>query len=170
MISNHNILILAMGATIGAVGFAILFNLPPRLLSVAAIGGIIAVCTRNFLVFECHQSGMIGSFVGAVIISIIGVQSFRRLHAPIPVLTVPAVIPLVPGVLIYRLMFAIIDIRELSTEQLLRAIQSGVDSVLIIIGIAVGVATPGIFAQRSFDRQKLEEQERLLNKLHEKED
>ena len=170
MLPDNNYLLFATGALISSVGFSILFNLPPRLILTVAIGGIIAVCTRNFFIFELQQPPFIGTFVGAMLVSIIGVKGINWLHAPAQVLTVPSVIPLVPGVLIYRLLFAIINIRDLNVEELLRAIQSGVDAILMILGIAIGVAMPSIFAQRSFDRQKLEEQERLLNDTYQTDD
>ena len=167
MLPNINYWIFAMGASIGAIGFSVMFNLKPRLLIAAGIGGIIAVCTRNFCIFELHLSIVAGTFIGSIFVSIIAVKAVHWLHAPTQVLTVPAVIPLIPGVFIYRLLFAIINIRDLEIEELLVAIQNGVDAVLIILSIAIGVATPSIFAQRAFERRKLEEQERLLSEDYE---
>ena len=154
-------------AAMGAIGFSILFNLPPRLLFAAGIGGVIAVCTRNFCIFTMGWSSVTGTFIGATLVSIISLYAIHWLHAPTQVLTVPSVIPLVPGVLIYRMLFAIINIRDVSTEQLIHAIQAGVDAVMIILGIAIGVATPNIFADRRFERRKKEEQERLLKEAYE---
>ena len=145
MIPDNDYFIFATAAAIGAIGFSILFNLPPRLL-------------------------IAGTFIGATFVSIIGVYAVHWLHAPTQVLTVPSVIPMVPGVLIYRLLFAIINVRDLSTNELLRAIQSGVDAALIILGIAIGVAMPSIFAHRAFERRKREEQERLLKEEYETDD
>ena len=108
------------------------------------------------------MSAVAGTFIGATVVSIIGIQAVHWLHAPTQVLTVPSVIPMVPGVLIYRLLFAIINVKDLTVDELLRAVQSGVDAILIILGIAIGVAMPSIFANRAFERRKLEEQARLL--------
>ena len=170
MIPNNDYGIFALAAAIGAVGFSVLFNLPPRLLFAAAIGGVIAVCTRNFCIYDLHLSAVTGTFIGATIVSFIGVRAIHWFHTPTQVLIVPSVIPMVPGVLIYRLLFAIINIRDLNVDELLNAIQSGVDAVLIILGIAIGAAMPSIFAQRSFERRKHEEQERLLSEVYETDD
>ena len=48
MLPDSDYLIFALAAAAGAMGFSILFNLPPRLLAAVGIGGAIAVCTRNF--------------------------------------------------------------------------------------------------------------------------
>jgi uncharacterized membrane protein YjjB (DUF3815 family) len=80
---------------------------------------------------------------------------------------VPAVIPLVPGVLIYRLLFAIINIRRITVDELLSAVQSGVDALLIILAIAIGAAMPNIFANRSLERMSKKKFEKHLNEIYE---
>ena len=157
----------AIAAAIGAMSFAIFFNVPPRLLYAVAAGGAICVCTRNFFVFELGMSSAVGTLAGATLVSVIAMRAIHWLHTPSLVITVPAVIPLVPGVLIYRLLFAIINIRRITLDELLSAIQSGVDALLIILAIAIGAAMPNIFASRSFARASKEKQEKLLNEIYE---
>ena len=147
--------------------FAVFFNLPPRLLFAAACGGAICVCTRNFFVFELGFGSEIGTLAGATLVSLSAMKAVHWLHTPSLVLVVPAVIPLVPGVLIYRFLFAVINIRRISLDDLLLAVQSGVDAALIILGIAIGAAAPNIFAKRSFDQRSKEKQEKLLNEIYE---
>ena len=116
--------------------------------------------------FGLGLSSEFGTFAGATVVSIIAIRATHWLHTPMQVLIVPAVIPMVPGVLIARCLFAMIHIRELTLEQLLSAIQSGVDAALIILGIAVGAAVPNLFSARSFARKAQAEQERLLNETY----
>ena len=163
-------LLFAVAAAIGAASFAIFFNLPPRLLYAAACGGAICVCTRNFFIFELGFGSEIGTLAGATFVSLIAMRAVHWLHTPSLVLVVPAVIPLVPGVLIYRLLFAIINIRTLTLDELLSAIQSGVDALLIILAIAIGAAAPNIFASRTFAQASKEKQEKLLNEIYETRD
>lgn len=160
-------LIFALAAAIGATSFAIFFNLPPRLLIAVACGGAICVCTRNFFIFELGMSAAVGTLAGATLVSVIAVEAVHWLHAPSLVLVVPAVIPLVPGVLIYRLLFAIINIRRITIDELLSAVQSGVDALLIILAIAIGAAMPNIFANRSLARMSKEKLEKHLNEIYE---
>ena len=151
----------------GAIGFSILFNLPPRLLFAAGMGGVISVCTRNFCVFNLGWSAFVGTFIGATFVSVISLYAIHWFHAPTHVLTVPSVIPLIPGVLVYRMLFAIINIRDIPNDILIQAIQAGVDATLIIFGIAIGAAAPSIFANQRFERRMKEEQERLINEAYE---
>ena len=166
MLPGEDYFSFAIFAAIGAMGFSILFNLPPRLLYAVGIGGALAVCTRNFLVFSLGCSSAFGTLIGATLVSVIAVKAMHWLHTPMQVLIVPAMIPLVPGVLIYRFLYAGISIKTMTLDQLLLAIQSGVDASQIILAIAIGAAMPNIFASRRFERQRREEQERLLNEAY----
>ena len=170
IIPGSNYLRFAIAAAICASGFSILFNLPPRLLLAAGIGGAITICIRNFCIFGLGLSSAAGTFAGATAISIIGLKAIHWFHTPTPVLVVPSVIPLVPGVLIYRLLFDIINVSQLKNHELLSAIKSGVDAGLIILAIAIGAAMPSIFAHKIFERRKKEEQERLLKEVYENND
>ena len=164
---ESNYLLFAMAGAIGAASFAVLFNLPKRLLIAAAVGGAICVCTRNFFTFELGMSSAVGTLAGATLVSVLAVRAIHWLHTPSLVLVVPAVIPLVPGVLIYYSLFATINIHLLSTADLLEAIQIGVNAVLIILAIAIGAAMPAIFANRAFERASKEKQEKFLNEIYE---
>ena len=52
MVPHDPYYIYAIAAAIAAMGFSMIFNIQRRLLWVVALGGIIAVCTRNFVNFE----------------------------------------------------------------------------------------------------------------------
>ena len=64
MVPHDAYWVYAVAAAIAAMGFATIFNVQRRLLWVVAVGGIIAVCTRNFVNFELGYGPVIGSFMG----------------------------------------------------------------------------------------------------------
>ena len=79
------------------------------------------------------------------------IKAVHWFHVPNHVLTIPSVIPMIPGVLMYRMLFGIININVQSIDQvtpLMKAIESGVNSGLVIMCIALGVAIPNIFGRR----------------------
>ena len=94
----------------------LVFNVQRRLLWVVAVGGIIAVCTRNFVNFELGYGPVIGSFMGSFVVSLIAVKAVHWFHVPNHVLTIPSVIPMVPGVLMYRSLLALINMRGVVGE------------------------------------------------------
>ena len=170
VLTESNYPLFALAAAVGAASFAIFFNVPKRLLIAAALGGAICVCTRNFFTLELGMSSAVGTLAGATLVSVLAVKAIHWLHAPSLVLVVPAVIPLVPGVMIYYSLFALININRLSIADLLGAIQTGVSAFLVILAIAIGAAAPAIFANRSLARMSKEKQEKFLNEVYETRD
>ena len=48
---------------------------------------------------------------------------------------------MIPGVLLYRVLFALLNIQDITASTLLAMMRNGVEAVTIIIGIAIGVAS-----------------------------
>lgn len=163
MTPHNTYLDYAIAAAISAMGFSMIFNIPRRLLWVVAIGGIIAVCTRNFVNLGPSNGNVgldcglvIGSLAGATLVSIIAVKAVHWVHAPNHVLTIPSVIPMIPGVLMYRAVFSLIGMHGVIGEVTV-AMNNGVMASLATLCIAIGVAIPNIFVRRyiAADRRKL---------------
>ena len=162
-LSPHSIyLAQAVAAAISAMGFSIIFNIPRRLLPVVGVGGIITVMLRNFCVMELGTSQAFGSFLGAATVGLLALKAIHTFHTPNVVLTIPSAIPMIPGVLLYRLLFALLNISTITPAALLGGIRSRVEAIIIIIGIAVGVAIPNIFNQRHIEKVKQKRVARLL--------
>ena len=138
----------------------LIFNIQRRLLWVVAVGGILAVCTRNFVNFELGLGPVIGSFMGAMVVSLVAVKAVHWFHVPNHVLTIPSVIPMIPGVLMYRALVALINMHGVVGEVTV-AVSNGINASLIILCIALGVAVPNIFARRYIakDRQRFLKEE-----------
>ena len=154
MTPHNSYLSYATAAAISAMGFSMIFNIPKRLLPVVAVGGIIAVCTRNFVNLGpsnnnvgLDQGLIIGSLVGSSLISIICIKAVHVFHTPHHILSIPSVIPMVPGVLMYRALFGLIEMQGIVGE-LTEAFSNGVKASLTILCIAIGVAIPNIFARQ----------------------
>ncbi len=168
MTPHNNYIAYATAAAISAMGFSMIFNIPRRLLWVVAIGGIIAVCTRNFVNLGPSNNNIgldcgpiIGSLVGSSLISIICVKAVHMFHTPHHCLSIPSVIPMVPGVLMYRMLFALIEMHGVVGE-LTVAIHNGIRASLIILCIAIGVAIPNIFARQWIAPNRRKKLERLI--------
>ena len=172
MIPHHAYWEYAIAAAISAMGFSMIFNIQRRLLWVVAIGGIIAVCTRNFVNLGASTDNVgldmglvIGSFAGAVLVSLIAVKAVHWFHVPNHVLTIPSVIPMIPGVLMYRMLFGLINMNVKTLDEvtpLMKAIESGVNSGLVIMVISLGVAIPNIFGRRYIASSKNQHLKELL--------
>lgn len=162
MTPHHTFGEYALAAAISAMGFATIFNVPRRLMGWIAVGGIIAVCSRNFINLGPSNGNIgldlgpiLGTLCGSALISIINIKMVHLVHTPHQCITIPAVIPMVPGVLMYRALYAVIDMQGVVGEVTLAA-HNAINGSLLIICIAIGVAIPNIFARKWIapDRRK----------------
>ncbi|SET09732.1 threonine/serine exporter ThrE family protein [Prevotella sp. kh1p2] len=162
MTPHHTFGEYALAAAISAMGFATIFNVPRRLMPWIAVGGIIAVCSRNFINLGPSNGNIgldlgpiLGTLCGSALISIVNIKMVHLVHTPHQCITIPAVIPMVPGVLMYRALYAVIDMQGVVGEVTLAA-HNAINGSLLIICIAIGVAIPNIFARKWIapDRRK----------------
>ncbi len=166
MVPEHPYWMYATAAAISAMGFSMIFNIPKRLLPVVAVGGIIAICTRNlvslhpdaYCSFSLGQGGIIGSLAGSALVSVICIKAVHMFHTPHQILAISSVIPMVPGVLMYRCLFSLLTIPDAHGELASSFVTAGVNGVnasLIIGAIALGVAVPNILARRYVNASKM---------------
>ena len=172
MVPHHAYNEYMLAAAISAIGFSMIFNVPRHLLWVVAIGGIIAVCTRNIVNLGPSTDNIgldlglvIGSFVGSAVVSILACALVHPLHTPHQCLTIPSVIPMIPGVLMYRALFAFIDMHGIVGEVTV-AMNNAIQASLIILCIALGVAIPNVFFRRLINPRREQKLIQLLMKRH----
>ena len=168
MIPHHNYDEYMLAAAISAIGFSMIFNVPRHMMLFVALGGIVAVCTRNFVNLGASSGNVgldmgliVGSFVGSAVISIICCFMVRRLHTPHQCLSIPSVIPMIPGVLMYRALFAFINMHGVIGEVTV-AMNNAIHASLIILFIAIGVAIPNIFFRRMINPKREQKLMELL--------
>ncbi len=162
MIPHGGYLGYAVAAAIAAVGFSMIFNVPRRVLAVIAVGGVISVCTRNFVNFDLGCGPVIGSFLGSMMVSLISIKAVHWFHVPNHVITIPSVIPMIPGVLLYRFALGMVHVSN-ETLSISSTLTNGVNAALIILAISIGVAIPNIFARRYIARDRRERLEKMLS-------
>jgi len=130
----------------GALGFAILFNVPPRTLLIiwvlGAIGGLLKLFSMQF-----GLSVITGTLLGASTVGLLSILAAYNKSAPPLVFSTPAVIPLIPGVFIYKTMIGIMklsgNIDNATYMQVLsETINYGTKAVFILLCISVGVSLP----------------------------
>lgn len=99
-------------AFIVAVGFAVLFNTPRRVLWVAGLLGGLGHCIRFAMV--SHGIGLVtATLAGALFIGLAGIVLSHRVHVPPVVFTMPACITMIPGLYAYRAMLGCIRLTDL---------------------------------------------------------
>lgn len=152
--SAREIVIRLVFSTVSTVGLSILFYIRPRRLPLATLGGFLTyavyllVHTVLASEFVCN---MLASLAGALYAELLA----RRTRVPVTVYTIPCVIPLVPGSVLYRTMSSLVQSR------LSDAVTYGLNTVTVALGIASGIVAGSVLAilYRSL-------RERLRNRRH----
>jgi uncharacterized membrane protein YjjB (DUF3815 family) len=139
-------------AGFAALGFAILFNVPPRTLFaiwyLGALGGI-----SKFLMLDLNLNIILSSLIGATVVGVLSVPLAHKINSPQLIFSIPAVITMVPGVLAYRMMLGLMKIsvhtNDLNMDGvLIDTIQNGMKAIFILLSLAVGVAVPMLITRR----------------------
>lgn len=172
MTPHHSFLSYAIAAAISSMGFATIYNTPKRIMPVIAVIGILAVCTRNFVNLGpsngnvgLDQGIIIGSFVGSCVASLIATKSQHLHHVPHQVIAIPAVIPMIPGVMMYRALFGFIQMDGVVGE-LTFAFNWAIKASLVILFIALGVAIPNVFVRRMIQPKRKQKLLKLVEERH----
>jgi uncharacterized membrane protein YjjB (DUF3815 family) len=138
---------------VAAIGFSILFNVPPRtiiaIMLLAAIGGL----TKVFLL-HWGMGVILASLAGSSIIGILSISAAHYRHAPPTIFSIPAVIPMVPGVFAYRMMLGFIKLAgdpssPTYTSILSETVNNGIKTIFILMVLAVGVSIPMLVTRKT---------------------
>ena len=137
---------------IAAIGFAVLFNVPVRTLPATFILGAVGGFCKLFLL-EHQATIILASLAGSLAIGLLSISTAHIKHAPPLVFSTPAVIPMVPGILAYRMMLGLIklagDVTGNSYNSILNeTVNNGLKVMLILMSLAGGVAIPMLIARK----------------------
>lgn len=136
---------------LAALGFAILFNVPRRLLLACVVFGALGHAMRTLLI----TFGMAiepATLVASALVGLIGTYWAQRLDIPAPIFTITGTIPMVPGVFAYRAMIGVLSVVSVNPTSdgalLIEASTYAIKTGLILAAIAVGIAFPTLLFQR----------------------
>ncbi len=140
----------AFWSAIPAVGFAMIFNVPPRLLKYCAMGGALAHSLRTLLI---HSGGPIewATLAAATTVGFVCVYWARRLLVPRPVFSVASIIPMIPGSFAFKAMISIVElnINGFSLTLLESALENGLKALFIVAALSFGLAIPSLVVYRN---------------------
>ncbi|WP_110025857.1 threonine/serine exporter [Mangrovibacter plantisponsor] len=140
-------------ASIPAVGFAMVFNVPLRALPYCALLGAIGHGARFILM---HFGGNIewSTFLASILVGCIGIQWSRWYLAHPKVFTVAAVIPMFPGIYAYTAMISAVKLSHFGyTEPLMIMLVTNFLKAAFIVGaLSIGLSLPGLWLYRKRPR------------------
>jgi uncharacterized membrane protein YjjB (DUF3815 family) len=116
-----------------AVAFGLLYQVSGSTLLVSGIIGTVSWALASVLK-SIHGSGLLGDFVGALIVGALAEVAARVKHEPALMFVVPAIIVFVPGELVYQSMVAFLQ------NHFLSGMQSGLSALMAAGALSVGLA------------------------------
>jgi uncharacterized membrane protein YjjB (DUF3815 family) len=101
------ILIQVIGTFVAVVSVAITFGVPRRFLSYSGIVGAVGWLVYLLLI-KVHWSSVASMFVAALVVSLISHSFARLMKTPVTLFLIAGILPLVPGVGMYRIVYSLI--------------------------------------------------------------
>jgi uncharacterized membrane protein YjjB (DUF3815 family) len=127
-------------AAVATFGFGLLFNVPRRTLLACCLAGGAGRLVRLAAV-NLGASTVAGSYFGALAVGLLGYGLARVFRTPRMVFTVTGVIPMIPGVPAFGVLF------ELARGNVEAGIYNAVDAVLIGGALAMGLTTVRVISR-----------------------
>lgn len=128
-----------------ALGFALVFNVPPRALLPCCLLAILGHATRKAVVLLGGDL-VLGSLAGGIVIGILAELWAPRQKMLPTVFSIGAAIPMVPGTLMYKAVQSLLNLvaqPAINTQALLvTAGESGVKASMVMMSLALGIAAP----------------------------
>jgi len=143
------IIIDAMFAAVPAVGFAMVFNVPKKMLIYCAVGGAFAHSLR-FLLMNYGLHIEWATLTASSSMGFIGLYWSRKRLVPRPVFTVASVIPMIPGSFAFTTIIGLVEINTsgYTTELMQIVAENGLKTLFILGALSFGLALPSILIYR----------------------
>ena len=124
-------MIMALMTFLASLGFGIIFDLKGLKLLVAALNGMLGGIIYNLLLTS--QGEMMALFVASFSILAFAAIMARILRCPTTILLISALVPLVPGGLMYETVLALID------NDMMLALSFALRTIYDVIAIVIGI-------------------------------
>lgn len=122
-----------IAAFIGSIGFCLLFKLRKQLLIPASLGAVL--CWGSYLAFSWAVPGLAAPNILAGAVATLYAEILaRRFRTPATLFCYPALIPLVPGRMLFNTMMLAVDGDWTAAQR------SGFETLICAVSIAIGMS------------------------------
>lgn len=150
-------------AAIAAIGFGAISDPPlrafPSIALLAAIGHALRFCLMTYFGVDIATASLCASFTIGMGSLLLG----KRIYCPMTVLYIPALLPMVPGMYAYKIVFSLImfmqnlKVPELQQKYMMEMCTNSVITCSVIFMLAVGATIPlFLFKKRAFSMTRHE--------------
>lgn len=155
MMDLIEILLKGFACGVAALGFGILFNAPRRSLWMLSLVGLVGgIFKFGLMLPEIGARIVLATFMASLAIGFMGVflGNWRKM---IPMMiTIPSVIPLVPGAFAYKAMLGLMSLNEFPagsySDAVNQTVYHGVMTLFVLLSISIGVTIPLVLFKLEF--------------------
>jgi uncharacterized membrane protein YjjP (DUF1212 family) len=139
----------AVFSALAALGYAFLFNVPPRIAWACILCGVASHTTRTI----CGDFGLgivAGTLIGALLAGCLAQGFARYFRAPAAAFAFPGVVAMVPGAFAFRAVIGSLEIAHgaAAPPVIAETLALGITVVLTVAAIAIGIAAPVLLFAR----------------------
>jgi uncharacterized membrane protein YjjB (DUF3815 family) len=132
-----------LAAGVAAACYSVYFASPYRIVLWPVLVGAVAHGLRWWAMADLGLNIAIGALLACLVVGAVTAPVADRLHLPFAAVAFAAVVSLVPGVYVFRMLDALGGVAFGGTDAtLLGAISDGTTAALIVLAMAVGLAVP----------------------------
>lgn len=149
LFESYNILESICWSILVSMGFAVIFNTPPKAVVAAGllggIGfGIKTICMHYFFIDQI----ILSTFLGASMVGLLGINVAHYVKSPPIVFTIPAVINMIPGKYGYSFMLQLLNwvtstgSYSEKVPYVVETMELGFKTIFIILALSAGIILP----------------------------
>ena len=145
-------------AGIAALGFGLLFNIPKKIILRVFILGFLAGLVK-FGCLQLDYNIITASFLAAILVGILSIIFAQKHHFPVVILSIPSIIPMIPGFYAYKTVLAIRQFTLVPTynaeqvHMLNNIFVNGFTTFFILFALTTGVSIPILLLGRDMTRK-----------------
>lgn len=141
-----------------AVAFAMLFQVPFKLLPLVALGGAIVRFSRTLLFEGFHTEIVVATFIATIVMSMMFIFISPKINVPRQVFCVASIISLIPGMDAYSCLIGLSHLIDATPSEITplcyEILHHGMRCFSIMLAISFGIAIPPIFFYRNRYRRR----------------
>jgi len=145
-----------VAAAVAAASYPVYFAMPVRLIVWPLAVGAVAHGLRTWAINDLGWNIAVGATLACLVVGIVLAPVSHRLHIPFAAVGFAAVVSLVPGVYLFRMIDALSALPFGGPHStLVGAVTDGTTAGLIVVGMAVGIALPKhVYGQITSQKEK----------------
>ncbi|MBN7811539.1 threonine/serine exporter family protein [Algoriphagus sp. H41] len=141
--------------SLAGFGFGVLFNAPRKSLWMVLVVGFLGGLVKFGLLLPQIDAGVVlATFVAALAVGFTGVLLGNREKMIPMMVTIPSVIPMVPGAFAYRAMLGLMELGTKPDEHygeiVNHAVYNGAMTLFVLLAITLGVSVPLVIFRLEF--------------------